>query len=50
MGRRISHPPKAVHYRVDGPTQSGTTVVARRCTKGEDKPVVGQRMLRAGLS
>src|SRR6202045_1127189 len=34
----------AVHYRVRGPTQSGTTVVTTRCTKGEDKPVVGQRM------
>ena len=41
---------KAVHYRVRGPTQSGTTVVATRCTKGEDKPVVGQRMPGAGLS
>jgi hypothetical protein len=33
---------KAVHYRVCGPTQSGTTVVATRCTKGENKPGVGQ--------
>jgi hypothetical protein len=40
---------KAVHYRVRGPTQSGTTVEATRCTKGEDKPVVGQRMPGAGL-
>src|SRR5271154_4876919 len=28
----------AVHYRVRGPTQSGTTVVTTQCTKGEDKP------------
>jgi len=41
---------KAVHYRVCGPTQCGTTVVTTRCTKGEDKPVVGQRMPGAGLS
>ncbi len=40
---------KAVHYRVRGPTQSGTPVVATRCTKGEDKPVVGQCMPGAGL-
>ena len=40
---------KAEHYRVRGPTQSGTTVVATRCTKGEDKPFVGQRMPGAGL-
>jgi signal transduction protein with GAF and PtsI domain len=26
-----------VHYRVRGLTQSGTTVAATRCTKGEDK-------------
>ena len=26
---------EAVHYRVRGPTQSGTTVVTTRCTKGE---------------
>ena len=41
---------KAEHYRVRGPTQSGTTVVATRCTKGEDKPFIGQRMPGAGLS
>jgi hypothetical protein len=41
---------KAEHYRVRGPTQSGTTVVATRCTKGEDKPFVGQRTPGAGLS
>jgi hypothetical protein len=41
---------KAVHYRVRGPTQCGTSVVATRCTKGENKPVVDQRMLGAGLS
>jgi hypothetical protein len=41
---------EAVHYRVRGPTQSETTVVPTRCTKGEDKPVVGQRMPGAGLS
>jgi hypothetical protein len=41
---------KAVHYRVRGPTQSGTTVVATRCTKGENKTGRGQRMPGAGLS
>src|SRR5246500_4783896 len=41
---------KAEHYRVRGPTQRATTVVATRCTKGEDKPFVGQRMPGAGLS
>jgi hypothetical protein len=41
---------KAEHYRVHGPTQSGTTVVATRCTKGEGKPFVGWRMPGAGLS
>src|ERR1700730_3212602 len=40
---------KAEHYRVRGPTQSGTTVVTTRCTKGEDKPVVSQRMSRLKL-
>ncbi len=40
----------AAHYRVRGPTQSGTTVVTTRCTKGEDKLVVSQRMPGAGLS
>ena len=40
---------KAVHYRVCGHS-AGTTVVTARCTKGEDKPVVGQRMPGAGLS
>jgi hypothetical protein len=41
---------KAVRYRVRGPTQSGTTVVSTRCTKGEGKPVAGERMPGAGLS
>ena len=41
---------KAVHDRVCGPTQCGTTVVTTRCTKGEDKPVVDQQMPGAGLS
>jgi hypothetical protein len=39
-----------VHYRVLDPAQYGTTVVTTRCTKGEDKPVVSQRMPGAGLS
>jgi hypothetical protein len=33
-----------------GPTQSGTTDATTRCTKGEGKPDVGQRMPGAGLS
>ena len=41
---------KAVHYRVHGPTQCGTTVVTTRCTKSEGKPNVDQRMPGAGLS
>jgi hypothetical protein len=41
---------KAVHYRARVPTQSGTTVAATRCTKGENKPDVGRRMPGAGLS
>ena len=41
---------KAVHYRARGPTQSGTTVVATRCTKGGCKLDGGRRMPGAGLS
>ena len=41
---------KAEHYRVRGPTQSGTTVVATRCTKGGCKLDDGWRMPGAGLS
>src|SRR5713226_2206038 len=41
---------KAVRDRVCGPTQCGTTEVTTRCTKGENKPVEGQRMPGAGLS
>ena len=41
---------KAVHYRARGPTQSGTTVVATRCTKGGRKLDVRRRMPGAGLS
>ena len=37
---------KAVHYRVCGPTQSGTTVVAAEVRKGENKPVVGAASTR----
>jgi hypothetical protein len=40
----------AVHHRVHGPTQSGTTLVTTRCTKDGGKPDVGQRMPGAGLS
>ena len=40
----------AVHHRVHGPTQSGTTGATTRRTKGECKPNVGQRMPGAGLS
>jgi len=40
----------AVHHRVRGPAQYGLTDVATRCTKGEDKPNVEQRMPGAGLS
>jgi hypothetical protein len=40
---------KAVHYRVRGPTQSGTTVVATKCTKGENKPVAAHAGSRLKL-
>src|SRR5450759_1584639 len=40
----------AVHYRVHGPTQCGTTVVTTRCTKGGCKPDDKQRMSGADLS
>jgi hypothetical protein len=41
---------KAVHHRVHGPTQCGIVRVITRCTKGEGKPNVDQRMPGAGLS
>jgi hypothetical protein len=47
-GGRPTH--QAVHHRVHGPAQYGITDAATRCTKGEDKLVVGQCMPGAGLS
>jgi hypothetical protein len=41
---------QAVHDRVLRPDSARTIVVTTRCTKGEDKPVVRQRMPGAGLS
>jgi hypothetical protein len=41
---------KAVHHRVHDPTQCGIISVTARCTKGEGKPSVDQRMPGAGLS
>jgi hypothetical protein len=41
---------QAVHDRVLRPDSERTIVVTTRCTKGEDKPVVRQRMPGAGLS
>src|SRR6202051_3230226 len=43
-------PLQAVHDRVLRPDSERTIVVTTRCTKGEDKPVVRQRMPGAGLS
>src|SRR5262249_13810260 len=40
----------AVHYRAHGPAQYGRTDAATRCTKGEDKPAVGQCTSGDGLS
>jgi hypothetical protein len=41
---------QAVHDRVLRPDSERTTVVTTRCTEGEDKPIVTQRMPGAGLS
>ena len=41
---------QAVHDRVLDPAQYGITDVSTRCTKGEDKLVVSQRMPGADLS
>ena len=50
LGRWGSYPPRQCIIEFLGPTQCGITGAITRCTKGEDKPVVGQRMPGAGLS
>ena len=39
---------KAVRNRVGGPTQSGTTVVATRCTRGEGRLDKDRRLVSRG--
>ena len=43
-------PSRRCAIEATGPTQSGTTEVTTRCTKGGCKPDVGQRMPGAGLA